>query len=68
MGAWQFLRPHLTELLGREPRYVGRPAAPSPAVGSHRVHKEEQERIIQEAFYLEKASARGDAEDAEKIE
>ncbi len=50
MGAWPFLRPHLTELLGREPRYVGRPAAPSPAVGSHRVHKEEQERIIKEAF------------------
>jgi 2-oxoglutarate dehydrogenase E1 component len=50
MGGWGFIRPHLAELLGREPAYVGRAAAPSPAVGSHRLHKMEQERIIAAAF------------------
>jgi 2-oxoglutarate dehydrogenase E1 component len=50
MGAWRFLRPHLTDILGKEPRYVGRPAAPSPAVGSHRAHKEEQEKLLAGAF------------------
>jgi 2-oxoglutarate dehydrogenase E1 component len=52
MGAWSFLRPHLAEAMGREPLYVGRDAAAAPAVGSHRLHKEEQERIITEAFGL----------------
>jgi 2-oxoglutarate dehydrogenase E1 component len=52
MGAWSFLRPHLAEAMGHEPRYVGRDAAAAPAVGSHRLHKEEQERIITEAFTL----------------
>ncbi len=52
MGAWNFLRPQLTEILGKEPRYVGRPEAAAPATGSHRLHKEEQEKIINEAFNL----------------
>jgi 2-oxoglutarate dehydrogenase E1 component len=52
MGAWSFLRPQLAEIIGREPHYVGRPAAPAPATGSHRIHKEEQEKIISEAFAL----------------
>jgi 2-oxoglutarate dehydrogenase E1 component len=50
MGAWSWLRPQLAEILGREPGYIGRPAAPAPATGSHRTHKEEQEMIIQELF------------------
>ena len=50
MGAWSFIRPHLAEILGREPRYVGRPENDVPAVGSHRLHGEEQERIIAEAL------------------
>ncbi|WP_298038837.1 2-oxoglutarate dehydrogenase E1 component [uncultured Desulfuromonas sp.] len=49
-GAWPFLRPRLTALLGKEPRYVGRDAAASPAVGSHRLHTREQEQILAEAF------------------
>jgi 2-oxoglutarate dehydrogenase E1 component len=52
MGAWSFLRPHLAAAAGREPLYVGRAAAAAPAVGSHRLHVEEQERIIDEAFSL----------------
>jgi 2-oxoglutarate dehydrogenase E1 component len=31
---------------------VGRDAAAAPAVGSHRLHKEEQEQILAEAFSL----------------
>lgn len=50
MGGWSFVRPHLREILGEAPRYVGRPAAPSPAVGSHRAHKEEQAKLIEDAF------------------
>ena len=50
MGAWQFLRSYLTELLASEPVYIGRPAAAAPATGSHRLHGEEQARIIDEAF------------------
>jgi 2-oxoglutarate dehydrogenase E1 component len=50
MGAWSYLRPQLAEITGRDLHYVGRPAAPTPATGSHRIHKEEQEQIIIEAF------------------
>ncbi|HKZ16518.1 MAG TPA: 2-oxoglutarate dehydrogenase E1 component [Geobacteraceae bacterium] len=50
MGAWAFMRPHLAGILGRDPVYVGREEAASPAVGSHRQHKIEQEKIISEAF------------------
>jgi 2-oxoglutarate dehydrogenase E1 component len=50
MGAWQFLRPFLTEQLGREPVYVGRPAAAAPAIGSHRLHGVEQAQLIDAAF------------------
>jgi len=52
MGGWSFIRPYLCEILGEEPRYVGRMAAASPAVGSRRLHREEQETIINEAFKL----------------
>jgi len=55
MGAWQFLRTYLTELLASEPVYIGRPAAAAPATGSHRLHGEEQARIIDEAFEPQKA-------------
>ncbi len=52
MGAWGFLRPQLAELLGREPEYIGRPAAAAPAVGSHRLHKKEQEEILRQALTI----------------
>ena len=50
MGAWPFLRPRLTALLGTEPRYVGRAEAAAPAVGSHRLHAEEQAGVVAQAF------------------
>jgi 2-oxoglutarate dehydrogenase E1 component len=49
-GAWTFLRPQLAEMLGQEPSYVGRPASAAPAVGSHRLHQLEQERLLAEAL------------------
>ena len=49
-GAWSFLRPHLAEILGREAEYIGRSEAASPAVGSHRLHKEEEEEILAKAL------------------
>jgi 2-oxoglutarate dehydrogenase E1 component len=52
MGAWSFLRTRIGEAIGREPRYLGRPEAPAPATGSHRLHKEEQQKIIDEAFSI----------------
>ena len=52
MGGWDFMRHNLAVLSKKEPRYVGRPAAPAPATGSHRLHKEEQEKIVKEAFSI----------------
>jgi 2-oxoglutarate dehydrogenase E1 component len=52
MGGWNFIRHYLAEILGRDVAYMGRGAAASPAVGSHRLHREEQEKIIEEAFSL----------------
>jgi 2-oxoglutarate dehydrogenase E1 component len=49
-GAWSFVRPHLRRILGRDPEYVGRDEAASPAVGSHRMHKVEQEAILGKAI------------------
>jgi 2-oxoglutarate dehydrogenase E1 component len=52
MGAWRAIRNPLAELLGAEPRYVGRPDAAAPASGSHRLDRVEQERIIHEALQI----------------
>lgn len=50
MGAWNHVRPHLAGILGADPKYAGRAAAASPATGSMRQHKQEQEKILAEAF------------------
>ena len=53
-GAWWFIRDRIQGLIGdRTVRYVGRPAAPSPATGSFRQHKEELDRFLTEAFSTE---------------
>ena len=46
MGGWTFVRPRLTALLGREPRYVGRARAASPATGHHKLHQEEERALV----------------------
>jgi 2-oxoglutarate dehydrogenase E1 component len=45
MGAWAFLKPYL-----KGARYVGRPANATPATGSHKKHKQEQQELLDQAF------------------
>ncbi|MBI3958719.1 MAG: 2-oxoglutarate dehydrogenase E1 component, partial [Chloroflexi bacterium] len=54
MGAWEFVYPHLHDLLQhRIPlRYVGRPARSSPAEGSSAWHAVNQKALIEEAFVV----------------
>jgi 2-oxoglutarate dehydrogenase E1 component len=54
MGAWPVLQGWLREVLppGRTLRYAGRPAAASPATGSHRQHHKEQEALVASALTL----------------
>jgi len=54
-GAWSFVRPQLAALLGREPGYVGRDAAASPATGHHKLHQEEERALLRHA--LDEAAA-----------
>ncbi len=51
MGAWSFIHPYLADILGSsEMEYVGRDEESAPAVGSHRQHKLEQQRVLEQAF------------------
>ncbi|OQA43081.1 MAG: 2-oxoglutarate dehydrogenase E1 component [Chloroflexi bacterium ADurb.Bin325] len=52
MGAWDYIRPRLTNLIaGRWPlRYIGRPRASSPAEGSAAWHAANQAKIVAAAF------------------
>lgn len=52
MGAWNFMRPILREVLpnGIEPHYIGRTRSASPAVGSHSAHKKEHAAILAALF------------------
>ena len=50
-GAWTFMFPRLLDRFSNIPvRYVGREASASPATGSLRIHKEEQEEIVRAAL------------------
>ena len=49
-GVWNFIHDLLAKLTGGKPRYVGRPRLAAPEVGSHRLHKQEQERLLDEAL------------------
>jgi 2-oxoglutarate dehydrogenase E1 component len=55
MGAWFFIEPRLSGVLGSNQglRYAGRPASASPATGSHTIHQMEQRRLIKNAFSSE---------------
>ncbi|MHC1728824.1 MAG: 2-oxoglutarate dehydrogenase E1 component [Syntrophobacteraceae bacterium] len=55
MGAWSFMRFRLKELTGRDPLYIGRPPAASPASGYLALHRKEQEVFLGKAFPAEKA-------------
>ena len=49
-GAWSFIAMHLPETIGRTLRVVSRPASASPATGSARAHKAEQQELLDRAF------------------
>jgi multifunctional 2-oxoglutarate metabolism enzyme len=50
MGAWHFISRHITVPFGRAFRYVGRPERASPASGSLKLHKREQQSLVAESF------------------
>jgi hypothetical protein len=51
MGAWEFIRPHLTELAGtRAVRRVTRPRSASPAEGSAARHATNQQILVDKAY------------------
>ncbi len=53
-GAWLFVHPRLETLFPDLPlRYVGRPASASPAAGSLKRHKQEQQKLVNQALGLE---------------
>ena len=58
MGAWDFMRPRLEELIGgRCPlRYVGRVRSASPAEGSAAWHQASQSALIDQAFIHDERS------------
>jgi 2-oxoglutarate dehydrogenase E1 component len=50
-GGWTFMFPRLLDRFPNIPvRYAGREASASPATGSLRIHKEEQEEIVKHAL------------------
>ncbi len=50
MGAWTHLAPALAAMTGGTIRFVGRPAAASPATGARSVHFREQKQLVAAAF------------------
>src|SRR5436190_93850 len=55
MGAWEFMRPHLEELIGdRCPlRYIGRARSSSPSEGSAAWHQVNQKKLVEQAFDMD---------------
>jgi 2-oxoglutarate dehydrogenase complex dehydrogenase (E1) component-like enzyme len=54
MGAYRFLWPQLRDIFGREPHYSGRAASPSPATGSAKVHRAQQQALVDDALGTER--------------
>jgi len=54
MGAWTFVYPRITEELqeGQKLSYIGRQASASPAAGQMKIHKAEQERLVNRALSI----------------
>ncbi len=52
MGAWSFMYEHVPTLLrpGRSLRYAGRNAQAAPAVGSQKIHQQEQAALLEQAL------------------
>lgn len=52
MGAWRYIREALRDRLDFDVTYVGRDENASPAVASHKVHLQEQKKIMIDAIGL----------------
>ncbi len=52
MGAWNYINRHLERAFpfGRKFRYLGRPESASPATGSYKTYRKEQEVLVKAAF------------------
>jgi 2-oxoglutarate dehydrogenase E1 component len=50
MGGWNFIRFRLRALAGRDPAYIGRAPAASPASGYHTTYRQEQDTLLEMAF------------------
>jgi 2-oxoglutarate dehydrogenase E1 component len=50
MGAWTYIAPLFSGLLGQGIEFAGRPAAASPAVGSKAWHDQQQKELVHHAF------------------
>ena len=61
MGAWEFMRPLLEELIGeRAPlRYIGRIRSSSPSEGSSAWHQLNQKVLVEQAFDLDSHASEG---------
>ena len=65
MGAWDFIRPHLTEVAnGRPVRRVARPRSASPAEGSAARHATQQQILIDKAYRVAPGSGKETAKKA----
>lgn len=49
-GGWPFLALHLPEIFGKEVPVIARPASASPAVGTAKLHQQEQADLIERIF------------------
>ena len=50
MGAWQFIKPRLEAIIGKNLAYVGREAASSPATGFPAIYRAQQSAISDQAL------------------
>jgi 2-oxoglutarate dehydrogenase E1 component len=55
MGSWSFVHERLSTLLhsGQSLRYAGRDEQASPAVGSQKIHQQEQTELVGQALVLQ---------------
>jgi 2-oxoglutarate dehydrogenase E1 component len=55
MGAWEFVRNRIAEVIGRPLEYIGRKPAASPASGFPKIYRAQQEAIVSQAVGAKKA-------------
>jgi 2-oxoglutarate dehydrogenase complex dehydrogenase (E1) component-like enzyme len=67
MGPWYFVEEQMQSFINpgagggplkRQLRYIGRTLAASPAAGAHRVHHDQQEALVEEAFSIAPGAVR----------